>query len=243
MPTAETTPRIDLSVNGTSEARWAPLLDALPDFRWPSCDRLVVVSPHPDDETLGSGGLIATAAMRAVPVLVVSVTDGEAARPQPDLGAERRLELDRAVALLSPTRPVAVERLAIPDGDVASHEQALLRRLASVITPADLVVSTLLDDGHPDHEACGRAAATVAFQRGAAMRAAPVWAWHWHDPRNTSIATGTRLSLLPSARARKRRAVACYRSQLGGTHPVVPAFMLDRLDRAGEVFVAPAWSR
>ena len=49
--------------------------------------------------------------------------------------------------------------------------------------------------------------------------------------------------LPPTVRARKRRAIEKFRSQTEGADPVVPRFMLDRLDRADEVLVAPAWSR
>lgn len=40
-------------------------------------DRLLIVAPHPDDEVLGCGGLIATAAAMGVPVRVVYLTNGD----------------------------------------------------------------------------------------------------------------------------------------------------------------------
>ena len=60
--------------------RWAPQrTDAQ---RWEPPRKLtVVVAPHPDDETLLSGGLIAHQARAGVPVIVLAVTDGEAAYP------------------------------------------------------------------------------------------------------------------------------------------------------------------
>jgi len=73
-------PAIDLAVEGPSETAWAEVAAALP--RWPleslHMQRLVVVAPHPDDESLGIGGTVAMLARR-VPVTVVCVTDGEAA--------------------------------------------------------------------------------------------------------------------------------------------------------------------
>src|ERR1700743_2977916 len=38
---------------------------------------ILLVSPHPDDETLGAGGFLATQARRGRAVTVVAVTDGE----------------------------------------------------------------------------------------------------------------------------------------------------------------------
>ncbi len=81
-------PRIDLTHSGVSEATWVPLLRALPGRRpaalFAAASRMVVVTPHPDDETLGVGGIIAAMAGAGLPVTVVSVTDGEAASRCPD---------------------------------------------------------------------------------------------------------------------------------------------------------------
>ncbi|WP_258374343.1 PIG-L deacetylase family protein [Curtobacterium sp. MCBD17_032] len=41
-----------------------------------------MVAPHPDDETLGAGGLIAIAADRGLPVHVVLVSRGEGSHPE-----------------------------------------------------------------------------------------------------------------------------------------------------------------
>lgn len=40
--------------------------------------RLLIVSPHPDDETLGCGGLIRRATAQGIPVTIVIVTNGDA---------------------------------------------------------------------------------------------------------------------------------------------------------------------
>lgn len=64
--------------------------------------RLVVVAPHPDDEVLGCGGLIAAARAAGVPVLIIALTDGELAYPDEPgwaphvLGPARRLEARRS---------------------------------------------------------------------------------------------------------------------------------------------------
>jgi LmbE family N-acetylglucosaminyl deacetylase len=40
-------------------------------------DRLLVVAPHPDDETLGAGGLLQRAAARGAAVRLCYATSGE----------------------------------------------------------------------------------------------------------------------------------------------------------------------
>src|SRR5205823_1168784 len=85
--------------------------------------RLVVVSPHPDDETLGAGGIIHDLCAGGWTVTVVAVTDGEAAYGRDDasaverLAAIRRQEQSRAIAHLG---KVDVLRVGVPDGEVAN---------------------------------------------------------------------------------------------------------------------------
>lgn len=84
--------------------------------------RVLVVAPHPDDETLGPGGMIARAAKQGTPVRVVVVTYGDGfakaaqaftgkrnltAADYRRLGEARRLETIRAM-----------ETLGLPENDV-----------------------------------------------------------------------------------------------------------------------------
>lgn len=72
---------------GTPEAAWraSPYLSELSRATllqlMQGGQRLVVVAPHPDDEVLGCGGLIAAARAAGVPVLIIALTDGEQAYP------------------------------------------------------------------------------------------------------------------------------------------------------------------
>ena len=147
--------------------------------------RLVVVSPHPDDETLGCGGLVATTAETAVPVVVLVVTDGELAGPQKNLAEIRRGELHAALTALCGLERVTVHFLERPDGRVAGHLEFVRSAVADVIGRGDLVVCPLIDDGHPDHEAVSRATTIAARQTAARLLTFPVWAWHCHDPKSS----------------------------------------------------------
>src|ERR1700761_4240360 len=93
-------PGFDTTQPGTAESRWQ---EALLGREWlPEQGLLIVVAPHPDDETLGAGGLIHTWARHELPIVIISVTDGEAACPEvPDLAAVRQAELQQALAALS----------------------------------------------------------------------------------------------------------------------------------------------
>ncbi len=232
-------PVLDHTLSGPTEAQWEVAVHDLPPFAWPDCRRLVVVSPHPDDETLGAGGIITLALLRGLPVLVLSVTDGEAASPDPGLGDVRRAELARALECLDPSGCITSVRLGFPDFHVAAATEALTAEIAAHLRPGDLVLCPLSDDGHPDHDATSLAATAAGEAAGLAVRWYPVWAWHCHDPEHSVIAQGERLSFPDKVLARKRHAVACYVSQTSGHDPVVPAAMLVRLLRPFEVLVRP----
>ena len=239
---------------GVHEAQWraSAWLATLPDR--PSADllqgagRMVVVSPHPDDEVLGCGGLIQAALAARLPVTVVSVTDGEACYPDQlqwpgeRLRRVRRSELHLALARLGGT--VAVTALALADGGVTQAEERLQEQLQHLLQPGDLVLAPWEHDGHPDHDACGRGARKAADGCGARLLQYPVWAWHWLAPEaaESPWPCAWRVPMSPEARGRKRHAVAAYASQTGAAGgltcaPILPAHVLERFDRDFEVVI------
>jgi LmbE family N-acetylglucosaminyl deacetylase len=251
MDAVQDTPRI--AGEGIPESAWrrSAWLAALPSISaqvWlDGIARLVVVSPHPDDEALGCGGLIATARAIGLPVRVVSVTDGEAcypdapAWPPAHLRAVRRQELERALALLGVDAD-AIDTLDIGDGRVAEREDALVAALAPLLQTGDRVLTTWRSDAHPDHEASARAVERAAAQCGAEVAQFPVWAWHWLSPEapTSPLPGAQRLVLSPAACRAKATALACFASQLqddapGMPAPILPPHVLERFDRDFEV--------
>lgn len=118
-------------------------------------ERLLVIAPHPDDESIGAGGLVATVVAQGGEVRVVTVTAGDAYREalaletgvaQPSAEeflrfGERRIgELRRAVAALSAGRAHS-DVLGFPDGALADLTDSIVSRepLRSFTTGADRV--------------------------------------------------------------------------------------------------------
>jgi LmbE family N-acetylglucosaminyl deacetylase len=97
------------------------------------------------------------------------------------------------------------------------------------------------DDGHPDHEACGRAAAAVVARGGGQIRFFPVWAWQWAAPvspeARTMLASAERRDLSPRALHAKRAALRAFTSQQDGIlgPAILPSHVLDRFARPFEV--------
>ncbi|MFI4959095.1 MAG: PIG-L deacetylase family protein [Lysobacterales bacterium] len=133
--------------------------------------RLLVVAPHPDDETIATGLLIQQVLAAGGEVRILLLTAGDN-NPWPQRWLERRVrigaadrqrwgrrrhtELQQALQCLGvPT--AALQTLDWPDmgvTDLLLHETAtVLPRLAAAIHQfrPDLVALPALDDRHPDH--------------------------------------------------------------------------------------------
>lgn len=240
---------------GTAESDWAcsAWLDAVPmvepETVLQGARRLVVVSPHPDDEVLGCGGLMQAALALDISVCVMSVTDGEACYPgQPHwpparLRDARRRELANAMQALG-LDATHVSSLGIPDGGIVHREEELAAHLAANLSPGDLMVGPWVHDAHPDHEAAGRAAHAAATCRNVRALQYPVWAWHWLDPQASEgpWASARRVSMDAPSQARKHNALQAFATQIGaveglGCEPVLPEHVIARFKRPYEVLI------
>lgn len=224
-----------------------PVTDPLALLGLASGDRVVVVVPHPDDETLALGGTLRRLSMAGVVVDLLVATDGEAsyAPDGPDpaaLGTTRRGELDEALARLDVV--AAVTRLGLPDGRLADHEAELRAAVVQMIgsplsrpsTTAFAADRTVLlapweHDPHPDHRAAGRAALSAARATRTDCWAYPVWLRHAHPPGSVEVPWERlrRVSLDAAAQAAKRAAVSSYRSQVIAPSEQIEAVLPDHV--------------
>jgi LmbE family N-acetylglucosaminyl deacetylase len=226
--------------DGTDEATWQRL-DDFPVLPLDADDPPLVVAPHPDEEVLGVGGLLAILGAADV----FAVTDGEASHPgsavytAENMADLRREETDAALDRLG-LDPVLVHRLGQPDGGI--DETALAEALGLLLWPGRWCLATWRGDGHPDHEAVGRAAAVACARAGARLMEYPVWMWHWASPGDPRVPweRARRIDLTQGVRERKKAAIAELRSQtepLGpepGDAPVLPPAVLARFERPFE---------
>ncbi len=163
------------------EAEWHSFLSTNQTWE-PSTAPIVIVSPHPDDETLATGGLIAWATERGIDVQVLAVTDGENAYDDSvDLGPIRQREQELALKALG-VESDHILRLHIADSDISSHVDQLADCLSSLCTAETQVFAPWSHDFHPDHEACGRVAKQVARRTGASLIYYFFWTWHRGTP-------------------------------------------------------------
>ncbi|MCY1389845.1 bacillithiol biosynthesis deacetylase BshB1 [compost metagenome] len=245
-----------LQGSGTPLSQWraSPLLQQVPAVSVqelvPEGHRLVVVAPHPDDEVLGCGGLLAMMSGREADVVIVSVTDGDASHPGSStwpaarLRDERPQESQRALACLKlDITRLRWHRLGLPDTRVQQFEDQLCSHLVDVLRPGDRVLTTWRHDAHGDHEAVGRSCANAVQLANARLLEVPVWAWHWASPQDPRLPwqRARKLLLDEATLARKRLAVNAHTSQLHedagtGAPAVLTPTTLDRLLQPFEMF-------
>jgi len=238
---------------GTPDTAWTPWLARQPmrrvamDSLCPAPSRLVVVAPHPDDEVLACGGLLALRAAAGLPSLVIALSDGEASHGTHDALASRRLGDRRVQESRAGLRALGVQapsvlRLGLADGSIATAVELIAAKLALRLRPTDTVVVTWAMDGHPDHEAAADASLRAAAASACRVLQAPVWMWHWAAPADRRVPWNHMLALdLPEhAIQAKQAALRCHQSQLedrgAGLGPVLVPSIVDRAARATEYF-------
>ena len=215
--------RFDSNLPGTPAATWEadPRLHDRPRLELDGVDELLVVAAHPDDETLGAGGLIAECVGRGIPVHVVVVTDG---------GERRAAELEIAMTVLGATWTV----LGFEDGATREHRAEIALALEPLISGTSenaLVLAPWRGDGHRDHRVVGEIVAGIGGRRLAEY---PVWLWHWAHPESEEVPWDRFVSA--PAGDKKRVALAEYRSQAEGEQPVLRADFLENFER-DELFI------
>jgi LmbE family N-acetylglucosaminyl deacetylase len=220
------------------ERKWLDVWAELSAWEPPPIPMLVV-SPHPDDETLAVGGLIAAAHSRGIDVTLLAVTDGESAYGlDHSLGVVRQTEQERAAAHLGIPREKIV-RLCLPDSGVMAREAELIRRMEALVSRNTFLVAPWSEDFHPDHKACGRAAERVAAAAGIDLASYFFWTWHTQRVDEVETIPLRKLELNSEWLAAKTMALAEHRSQLtrnGGT-PILTEDLLWPARQACEVFL------
>jgi LmbE family N-acetylglucosaminyl deacetylase len=195
-------------------------------------DKVLVVAPHPDDESLGVGGLLQRIFAQKVPVRILFATNGDnnpwAQRywerkwviggiERTRWGQRRREEALRAIGVLGGTSESA-KFLNLPDlgtTDLLMKGAAgLSDRVAAEIRewqPTVALIPTMFD-AHPDHSALS-VAVSMALD---SAEGAPIRALEYlvHKPKAPILQMPMRLLLSAEEVERKRRAILCHETQV-----------------------------
>ncbi len=192
-----------------------------------AAEPVLVVAPHPDDETLGCAGAIALLRSRGHTVQILVVSDGTQSHPHslkypaPILKELREAETRCAMAMLG-VKPSHISFLQLPDGAIPNAKSpdflAVVNECYLYLRSVNpkIVFAPWRTDPHPDHRATWQLVATAVKQTMLSPRVIeyPIWDW---DPRqrqlrNQNFYRPWRLDISEVV-ALKRQAIAAYRSQ------------------------------
>ena len=185
---------------------------------------LVVIAPHPDDETLGCGGLIAKACAEGREVRVIILSDGTGSHPASKLYPRDRLRDLRESESRQATEELGLDPkqilfLGLPDRFVPTHGGRAEHAVTTIVGSARQIAATALfvtwrHDPHCDHIA-GYRIARLAQERLLNTRLYEYSIWGEKLPPQTPVTSpdvGFRLCIGEHL-SKKKRAIEAHRSQ------------------------------
>ncbi|MGF7154745.1 PIG-L deacetylase family protein [Novosphingobium gossypii] len=189
-------------------------MEPLTSSRW-SRARWLVLAPHPDDETLGAGALIAHSSATHRLGGIVFLTDGTGSHPEgtPRVAITRRKEARHAIGRLTATAPCITWmgwRDAHPYRCDSLAFSRAANRLAALIRwrRIDAIAVTDHSETHCDH-VVAYSLAEAALRR--AHRRVTLFAYHvWSD----SPARVRRIATPAMPIGQRRHALLAHRSQM-----------------------------
>lgn len=177
--------------------------------------RALILAPHPDDEAIGCGVLIARKAAAGTEVTVVIATDGRRGKRALTVGADelarvRRgeaIEAGRALGL----EPNAIRFLEFEDGSLDGQRDRLLEALRELIADLepDEIYAPQVDE-HNDHRTLSEVARLAAGTTAARLYEYPVRYWGrvpWVVAAPGRIGAAAELVLAPLREWRRAPAV------------------------------------
>jgi LmbE family N-acetylglucosaminyl deacetylase len=194
-------------------------------------DRLLILAPHPDDESLATGGLIQRAVKAGAKVRVLFATDGDN-NPWPQRFVERKLQIsytDRArwgrrrrKEALSALEVLGLPKgsarfLGLPDQGITNllmrAEEAVLFTLWAELKEWEPTVFVIpsATDAHPDHSALFVLVHLALLRLQSQPR---VLRFIIHEPRRKSERGRVSLRLTEQEVSRKRAAILAHESQM-----------------------------
>ncbi len=209
-------------------------------------ERILVFSPHPDDETLAAGGYMATAEQNGASVWIALVTNGD----------RRGLEYARYSEFIKATGTLGVPEshlffLGYPDGGLSKIPQASfeknLQNIVNEVNP-NIIIAPDPKDYNKDHSIIGQTIEKITAGKGKTIYYYIIHYPHFplpqsYDP-NSYILPPLRLMgsredwrkfiVSPYTEAIKKNAILEYKSQLA--NPFLQSLLLGMI-RENELFV------
>jgi LmbE family N-acetylglucosaminyl deacetylase len=174
---------------------------------------VLVVAPHPDDESIGCGGMICLHRRRGHQVHVVFLTSGELGMEGVSAETARSIREAEATEAAQVLEVTGLDFLRLPDDGVSANIERGARALRKVLekqTP-DLIYLPHPGESHPDHGAALPLVRTALVQGSGRAALPELRGYEVWSPLGCPDWTEN----ISPVMGRKLRAVRCYLSQLG----------------------------
>lgn len=136
-------------------------------------DSILIIAPHPDDEIIGTGGLIVKKLHEGCKVNIVFLTDGECsgASSNQEETKQARIYLSEKIAKKLGIPPENLYRMHLPDAYVPKRGEpgfadavTKLAHLIDKINPSAIFATHFLDHWPFDHVACSQIATDAVIK-------------------------------------------------------------------------------
>ena len=149
--------------------------------------RVMIIAPHPDDESLGCGGLIAHLRAQQAEVWVLFLTNGEASHPNSKkyppnkLGRLRKTEAIKACKILDVEEDHLIF-LDAGDGQLSTYlesDNSFMNKLHEIFqqTRPDTIFAPWRRDHHTDHVAASELVRRASEGMHIEVVEYPIWLW------------------------------------------------------------------
>lgn len=184
----------------------------VPDF----AKNVLIVAPHPDDEVIGCGGLIARLVEKGCMPHIIVMTGGEGSHRvccsamAEDIKAARRMLTRKALAVLGMTED-HIHELNFPDGGIEEcqkEEMGILKTLIDTLKPETVLVPHW-GEGWPDHVNAAKIVKQMVAGKAEVWEYC-VWMWYYNVWRGLDWKNAAVLTMNPREHLRKIEAIEAY---------------------------------
>jgi LmbE family N-acetylglucosaminyl deacetylase len=177
--------------------------------------QVVIVAPHPDDEVIGCGGLIARLVAEGNAPHIVIMTGGEQSHAgccsidTKSIVSSRRGLTRNAMAILGVPKN-NIHELNFPDGGINSQhfEMVSLQNLLEQLNP-QMVFVPHWGEGWPDHITTAKIVKDI-LKNGVQIYEYCVWMWYYNIWRRLDWHNALKLHMTADERTKKLKAMDAY---------------------------------
>lgn len=176
----------------------------------------LIIAPHPDDEVLGCGGLIARLVEKGHMPHVIVMTGGEGSHrgcckiSEADIKVARRGLTRKALSILGVTED-HIHELDFPDGRISESCDAEIEKLRSLIVmlnPKTILVPHW-GEGWPDHVNAAKIVKQMLVDEVEVWEYC-VWMWYYNVWRGLDWKNAVAITMTPKEHQLKMKAMDAY---------------------------------